>query len=322
MSKSDGTVEAYLKRGELLWNRAAVELAVSPAILSPFDFLIWIDSILPMYKPATRRQYIASLKEWLRHMQETWTEYGAEPLILDQAINRSQQMQSQHYSPLVKPNKWGTMTSSKKAKKIDMDELLYAVKQSISMRGKWIKQAMRWMLINILVGLRPCEWRNALIDRINGRITLVVKNAKHTSQRSNGETRHLDISGLKPIELDWIRMHLRFIEKCVGDDSKWQQLYEAIRKTIRRVMRKLFPGKKKYPSMYSTRHQFAANAKFSGFSKTEVAALLGHAVDITAGEHYGKKKHGRRGCKVKPDSSEVSTVRIKFVKKSCKFNLG
>lgn len=256
------------------------------------------------------------------HIKDTWTMYGADPFVIDQAISRSQKMQSQHYSPLVNPKKWGTRTSSLKAKKIDMDELLYAVKQSINMRGKWIKQGMRWMLVNVLVGLRPCEWRHASIDRINGRITLVVKNAKHTSQRSNGESRHLDISGLRAIELRWIRMHLKSIDEFVRDDGKWQQFYEAIRKTIRRVMRKLFPGKKKYPSMYSTRHQFAANAKFSGFSKTEVAALLGHAVDITAGEHYGKKKHGRRGCKVKPDSSEVSTVRIKFVKKSCKFNLG
>jgi hypothetical protein len=318
MLRSDGTVAAYLKRGELLWNRAATELAISPAILSPSDFLIWIDSVLPMYKPATRRQYIASIREWLMHIKETWTEYIAEPLILDQAINRSQQMQSQHYSPLVKPKKWGNRTSSLKAKKIDMDELLCAVKQSINMRGKWIKQGMRWMLVNVLVGLRPCEWRHASITKVNGRLTLVVKNAKHTFQRSNGEARHLDISGLRAIELRWIRTHLRSIDEFVRDDGKWQQYYEAIRKTIRRVMRKLFPFKKKYPSMYSTRHQFAANAKFYGFSKTQVAALLGHAVDTTAAEHYGRKKHGRGGCRVKPDSFEVSTVRIKSAKKSRK----
>lgn len=319
MLRSDGTVAAYLKRGELLWNRAAVELVTSPVTLSPFDFLIWIESILPMYKPATRRQYIASIREWLMHIKDTWTKYGADSFVIDQAISRSQQMQSCNYSLLVKPKNWGNRTSSLKAKKIDMDELLYAVKQSISMRGKWIKQAMRWMLINILVGLRPCEWRNATINKVNGKLTLVVVNAKHTFQRSNGESRHLDISGLRAIELRWIRMHLRSIEDFVHDDGKWQQYYEAIRKTIRRVMRKLLPDVKKYPSLYSTRHQFAANAKFSGFSKTEVAALLGHASNITAGEHYGKKKHGRGGCKVKPDSSEVSTVRIKFVKKSCKF---
>lgn len=318
MSKSDGTIEAYRKRGELLWNRAAVELAVSPAILSPFDFLIWIDSILPMYKPATRRQYIASLKEWLRHMQKTWTIYGPAVLVLDQAINKSQQMQSRNYSPLGKPQKLGTRTSSLKAKRVDVDELSNAVKKSFSMRGKWIKQAMRWMLINILVGLRPCEWRNATINKVNEKLTLVVKNAKHTFQRSNGEARHLDISGLRAIELRWIRMHLRCIDEFVRDDVKWQQYYEAIRKTIRRVMRKLLPDMKKYPSLYSTRHQFAANAKFAGFSKTEVAALLGHAVDITAGEHYGRKRHGRGGCRVKPDNSEVSTVRIKSAKKSRK----
>jgi len=320
MLRSDGTVAAYLKRGELLWNRAAVELVISSAILSPTDFLTWMDSILPRYKPATRRQYIASIREWLMHIKISWTDYIADPLILDQAIRRSQQMQSHNYSPLVIPKKWGTRTSSQKAKKIDMDELLYAVKQSINMRGKWIRQGMRWMLVNVLVGLRPCEWRNATIKKVNGKLTLVVKNAKHTFQRSNGESRHLDISGLRAIELRWVRMHLRSIEKCVGDDGKWQQFYEAIRKTIRRVMRKLFPGMKKYPSLYSTRHQFAANAKFAGFSKTQVAALLGHASDITAGEHYGKKKHGSGGCRVKPDSFEVASVRIKPDKKSCKFN--
>ena len=303
-------------RGKHLWKRASEASGVSVKELMPMDYLIWLESLLTTLKPSSRRQYIAAVREWLKYMTISNIAHGGTQKELDDAIRKSQLMQSSHYSPEIKPKSWGTNTSSLKAKKIDIVELCHIAKKSLSMRGKWIKVAMRWMLANMLVGLRPCEWRHAYIDDSTGKYILVVHNAKISIDRSNGVLRHLEISGLRSIELKWIKLHLSSIKKYTVGDATWNSLYEGVRQTIRRLMRKLMVTQKKYPSLYSTRHQFAANAKSAGYSKVEVAALMGHAVDSTAGEHYGKRKHGSGGCGVKPDRSEVETVRIKPRKNS------
>ena len=315
---SESTIAAYLVRGKQLWKRASEASGVSVEELLPMDYLIWLEYLLPTLKPSSRRQYIASVREWLIYLQGIKGLRGGTQNDLENAITKSKLMLSSYYSPEIKPKHWGNNTSGLKAKKVNMIELCHIAKKSLSKRGKWIKVAMRWMLANMLVGLRPCEWRYAHLDDSSGKFILVVQNAKISADRSNGALRHLDISGLRSIELKWIKLHLNGIKKYTVSNATWNSLYEGVRQTIRRLMRRLMVTQRKYPSLYSTRHQFAANAKSAGYSKVEVAALMGHAVDTTAGEHYGKKKHGSGGCKVKPDRVEVNSVRIQSKKNSKK----
>jgi hypothetical protein len=60
-------------------------------------------------------------------------------------------------------------------------------------------------------------------------------------------------------------------------------------------------------TLYSARHQFIADAKASGLTLYEIAALVGHASIRTASEHYGKKKVGRRGRKIRNDDDGMGT---------------
>lgn len=188
--------------------------------------------------------------------------------------------------------------------------------QSDGLTGKWIKLALIWMAANIIVGLRPCEWRNAALTEIGSKLTLTVVNAKNTNGRAHGKLRHLEVTDLKPNELKMVKVQLKAIRFFVKDDKSWEEYYRGVRKTIHRITRRFLTDRKKFPTLYSTRHQFSANAKKEGMSKIEVAALMGHAVDTTAGFHYGKKKHGKGGCRVKPDVLGVLRVKVKSTRNS------
>ena len=62
-------------------------------------------------------------------------------------------------------------------------------------------------------------------------------------------------------------------------------------------------------SLYTSRHQFVADAKRAGRSKMEVASLMGHSSDETATIHYGRRIQGRGESVPLPDPEEVARVR-------------
>jgi len=170
-----------------------------------------------------------------------------------------------------------------------------------------------WIAANRFVGLRPSEWRNVVLKEGNS-IILEVRNGKYSNGRANGEFRHIDITYLRKKELVIIKRQLKFAAQFATTDADWNSYYGGVRQAIYRIARRIQGDQRKYLSFYSTRHQFSADAKASGMSRAEVAALMGHASDKTATAHYGKKKHGGSGFRVKPDANEVATVRIKIDK--------
>jgi hypothetical protein len=167
-------------------------------------------------------------------------------------------------------------------------------------------------------------------------LVLVVHNAKTTNGRGNGPTRTLILEGLSDAEMDALHEMVQLVDNIqlgniLGlDVSKaaqaksrrtgkpmyrritYPEVQEFLRDYLRRITRELWPNRKSWPTMYSLRHQVAADAKASGNSKAEVGALLGHGSDATAGKHYGRKRSGNKGMlKVRPIAAEVATVRTK-----------
>lgn len=310
VGKTDATINAYLQRGRQLWQRAIKEHGLSPDEASPQSYLAWLQTLLPTLKPASRRQYIASSRELLLAMHEKLPRQAGWNEDLVAAIHQVQQMQSSHYSSSGSSAKrWRGRTSSQKTKKCSTNDILKLAKETAEIRGKWIKPALLWMSANILVGLRPCEWRYAELAQWDGKTWLVVRNAKNTNGRAHGEVRHLDLTDMKPIELRALKLQLASISAYSRDAGLWKAYYQGVRQTLHRITRRFLPSQRKYPTLYSSRHQFAANAKATGMGKSELGALMGHAVDTTAGSHYGRKKHGSGTCRIKPDMTEVEKVR-------------
>lgn len=188
------------------------------------------------------------------------------------------------------------------------------------MPSKWAIPSVAWMAANNIVGLRPIEWKSAHIDVVDGETILVVVNAKNTNGRSHGELRHLNLTKINEAELRLIMRQLHIAGKYNINDATWDRYYNAVRLTIYHMARKVLSNRRKYPTLYSTRHQFAANAKSANLGKSEIAALMGHAVDTTATMHYGRKKHGSGKFGITPATEEVLRIKVnskqELIKKS------
>ncbi|HOY70210.1 MAG TPA: hypothetical protein PL131_11310 [Methylotenera sp.] len=312
-SKTTDTIAAYLLRGQNLWKKAADDLGFALKELKPTDYIGWLESKLPTLKPASRRQYLAASKQWLSYIHISGANYGGTVNDLDEAITRCLNIKSADYSPAIKSKSRHGNTSSQKAKRIRPGEIQILAKNVNEYKGKWRLPATIWIAANILVGLRPCEWRTARLMTIDGRLNLEVTNAKNTNGRSHGEFRHLDISGLQDKDIQLIKGQLQSVSHYVNSNASWETFYGGVRRAIRCLARTNLPKQNKYPSLYSSRHQFAANAKSVGLTKVEVGALMGHATDETATMHYGKKKYGSGSFAIKASPAEIARVRVKPV---------
>jgi hypothetical protein len=311
ISKTNKTVSAYLKRGQQLWNRAANTREIPSIELKTDQFISYLNQLLPTVKPATRRQYLASAREYIGLLMSHQHIDTHRPFILTQHQVQLKQMQANQFSTNTKLKRNRKLnTSEQKAKQIISDDIKILIEKTKGLSGRWIQPALIWMVASLLVGLRPIEWRQAGLITDDNQTILKVVNAKNSNDRAHGQFRHIDLSNLKPVELSFIKKQLSIVALHNKDDQAWQAYYEGCRKTIHKITREYLPKQKKYPTLYSARHQFAANVKLAGMAKIEIAALMGHATDETAGFHYGKKKHGKLGCRVKASQIEIQKIRI------------
>jgi hypothetical protein len=310
MSITEKTILAYRFRGSLLWKRAEKEYECDNLLMRPIDFSYWLIQLLPSLMPSSRRQYLASSREWLSHSKSDSSNSKEVIAAFDDAINYLQPYSSSSFNSPQKTTKKLGKTSSQKLKQFKEKHLVEFRRAAVKSRRKWAIHALIFLTANIVVGLRPSEWRNAYFEIIDGNKFLVVVNGKNTNERSHGEHRHLNLTNIDENKIKFILKQLEIVSQHKTDDS-WLAYYNGIRLATYHIVRSIFPKLKKYPSLYSTRHQFAADAKASGFTKCEVAALMGHAVDTTATMHYGRKRHGSGSFGVKPAADEVARIRVR-----------
>lgn len=164
-----------------------------------------------------------------------------------------------------------------------------------------------------MVGLRPCEWPGVkLIQHPGARqgYALVVKNAKNSMGRAHGDTRTLLITNLEDLELAQLQ---EMVDRTGPRAEFWERLMKGCQDRLYELTRKLWPKRNKQVTLYSARHQFAADLKIHRprFSLAEIAAMMGHASIATANKDYAKWHGGRRGkppFRVMPWHEDVERV--------------
>lgn len=183
-----------------------------------------------------------------------------------------------------------------------------------------------------LLGLRPCEWANARwADK--DRTTLIVRNAKAAScimehgpfagrlwVRGNGAERALRITaegvafGVQGL-VDDVMRH----EKALPWAKQRGQIWRSFKRLVEgAIERQMIAAKYRNLTVYSARHQFAADAKRSmNVGSGEVAASMGHVAVRTAVSGYGKRHLGGSFVpSVRPDTSSVMAVKSKILRPS------
>jgi integrase len=200
-------------------------------------------------------------------------------------------------------------TKQKQFKRDDFDQLLEYLTEHVG-RHKFANALRTWLLASRFTGLRPCEWEDAGLTDADGRPCLIVRNAKATNGRGNGSYRTLDLSKASIANINALYDMMEMLEGYEADLG-FSALQERLADYMKRATRSCFGRRKKYPTLYSLRHQFVADAKRSGHSQAEVAAMLGQASDETATRHYARAVSGESAVNVAPIAAEVSRVRKK-----------
>lgn len=201
----------------------------------------------------------------------------------------------------LKPN-----TSGQKAKNISKKDLSKLISELMISKSKWAEPTRIWLAAGYLAGLRPIEWSTATIKIDGNEKWLIVKNAKHSNGRAFATERKLKITKLGEEEFAILENHVLRANEAFKS-NQWNDFYSGCRFFLLQTAKRLWPERATHPTLYTSRHMFAANAK-AVFGRTEVAALMGHSSDKTASLHYARKRWANGGMDIEPDSNDVITV--------------
>jgi hypothetical protein len=297
-TRTSATELAYRRRTRELVARCRRELGVHPHEQMDYrQFVGWLISHKSLWARTTWRQYKASVVYTLQQeAQKTQSSIAQEALDALLPVDVE--------GCVAKTRK----TSGSKLKRFPAKDYRMLIQWMQQHPGQWHTDLTRWLTAALLTGLRPQEWAHAQWVRSGSSDALLVANAKTTNQRSHGPTRTLLLDGLTDSERQLIRAH---IQRCQEWEKtgQFKSFYQGCSATLTRLGRLLWPGRQQYPTLYSARHQFSADAKASGFRREELAAMMGHAVDDTAVKHYGRKVAGHNMVRVLPDPAEVAKIR-------------
>lgn len=255
---------------------------------------------------------ITQKKQWTR---ETWRQYkAATAFFLDDLVRQHEDATAEEaLEQLLKVGTDGCLTKSdrtsgSKLKRFPVNDYKKLEQYLQSHPAPWNQDLKRWVIAGLLTGLRPKEWGGTIWTTKDGEDALEITNAKATNGRSHGVKRTLLLGGLTQTELDVIKEHVERAQVWANVDQ-FSHFQRGVSSALGKAVRTLWPKRSERVTLYSARHQFSANAKASGFLPEELAAMMGHAVDITAARHYGRKVTGFEVVRVRPDPKEVERVR-------------
>ena len=296
--RDPATQADYQRRTGDLIRRCRRELKVHQhEALDYRRFVGWLITQKTQWSRPTWRQYKAAVA----YVLETKSEQQHDP-IAQEALETLLPVTVEGCPPTTKK------TSGSKLKRFPLKDYRQIMRELEDHPNQWAMDLQRWISCSILTGLRPREWSQAKLTTRDGEPALVVTNAKATNQRAHGPTRTILLGGLTDDERDLIKKHLERAS-VFAKAGQFPQFYHGCAAVLARTVRRLWPKRGEYVTLYSTRHQFSADAKASGLLPEELAALMGHAVDTTATKHYGKKTAGFDMIRVRPDPKEVARVR-------------
>jgi hypothetical protein len=216
------------------------------------------------------------------------------------------------------------VTSRTKAKTLTEDDETKITREVLARRAKRARDLVRYLKVGRLTGLRPCEWAKAQLlesDRPGYGWMLVVGNAKCTNGRTHGPFRTLYWVDLPPHAVRTIRYWI-----TIAQQTDYDTRLNTIGRLLWDVTRKLWPRRKTWPTLYSTRHAAVAVWKAhyirAGQTTAErlealaiIAAMLGHGSDDTATQHYARAgAASRRGAMIGvPAAHPAEVARVRQV---------
>lgn len=303
------TIATYARLCAMLTRHACNRQAIDETTLDPYSayaLALEYRNTEPQISAASARLYRAAV-EWALtteqypadDLQEAWLVLNPEDSGPEEAERAMTIHEIRSARKRQKPR--GSQQRARSMSLKDVRALIGALRSA----GGYGPATADWFAATILTGLRPCEWKSAAIDHDH----ILLCNAKATAGRGFGPTRKLMVSCLNWAERECLLRHLAAAGSA-AKDQEFVQFYNNCRDVLRRTSENLWPGRKRYPTLYTARHLFASSAKAS-LPPEEVAAIMGHGSIKSAPQHYAAARHALGKVRVKPHPENVEAVRAR-----------
>lgn len=183
------------------------------------------------------------------------------------------------------------------------------VRKRLQSVNEW--ETVLWMESVMRVGVRPIEWvRGVIWD--NGKLrVLCAKGAFNEAGqrvRGLGTERVLDLENWPEAEREMIAVWVKLRET----PEERAALLKRMAKRLRWAWDQEFGSLRPRITLYTARHQFAANLRAHRINAGAIAAMMGHSSDRTQQTHYGRGAHGKTGQGITPP--EVSAMLVAQVR--------
>jgi len=332
-SRTTKTVEAYRRRVDQIRRQAAAHLGYeNPRLVPPLSVVEHlIDRKLASGELIVAKGHKGRPDKEARALADraitraTWRQYKAalmfvleeerlaatDGVVVEELTIATATLQNESQSGCLKGSRRSSGYKQKGFPDADFEAIESFLKQSIGTRRppKKAMALLTWLRAGRIVGVRPTEWRSAGLIEMDGRLAIRFGNAKTTNGRGNGASRTLMLDSATAEDIEHLDdMLYMLIEQDKQEDYDFDRELKLLSTFMWRVTRRCLGKRTRYPTLYSLRHQFAADAKLSQ-TQAEIAALMGHASDATATAHYGRRAAGQRALKVSALATQVGTVR-------------
>lgn len=256
---------------------------------------------------ATWRQYKAALQYVLEEERRS----AIDGVVVEELIIATAALRNEPQSGCLKGSRRSSGNKLKAFPDADFNAIVSYLEHSLASRRphKHAMVLLTWLRAGRIVGVRPSEWRSAGLIEVDGHQAMRFGNAKSTNGRGNGVSRTLMLDSAEAEDIEHLdNMLYMLVEQDKQENYDFDRELKLLSTFMWRVTRVCLGKRRRYPTLYSLRHQFAADAKLSQ-SPAEIGALMGHGSDATATTHYGRRAAGQRPIKVTPVPSQVDTVR-------------
>lgn len=186
-------------------------------------------------------------------------------------------------------------TSAQKRKSFPSHMRLALVRHFRNKNAPFYNFIAAWLILGQKIGARPCEMETVIFKipfTDDPHIfAFGIKNAKFSNGRANGFHREMFIEIRDKDEINALVTFFKFRKEMTERFTNWASLVRRVTKEIRSACKEL-KFKKPFPTLYSLRHQFAANLKRSNIDQGDRAALMGHGSSRTSNSSYAKRRYG------------------------------
>lgn len=176
-------------------------------------------------------------------------------------------------------------------KQHDMERLIDFIRRSQSNNGH---QLADLLIASECTGLRPSEWPSCTYELTadDEPYLAVVSAQKGIKQDVSSPYRYIPLTHLTPEQSQSVSNTLIMAKNAQanfkgGFSAKQAQLTGLMKRCTRYVF-----GEGRRPSIYSARHQFAANLKKSQIEPSIISLVLGHASIELQTHYYGRGVNG------------------------------